>query len=356
MLPSASAACAFDPKLAEQEFDRTEVIRDAFARYDHNGSGVLSATEWRQMLRELCESSDFKPEDMDLERWPTDLQKWAQHEFLKADANGDGVVTLLEFTRYYHTMHEFLRHRLAKSAKTNTIRKQLAEAFLEARSFRRPLSVVLGALEGVLLLDAYGHDYGVELYFSQDECARAECDATRWVRAQTLLDSKVDAYTDPSNTIGEIRFAPIVQIEFESDGDASGASGASPPCVLTMPHCFDLEDLEMEDIVVVTAQMSMTGAKGEWSIVDPARVRLINPPGLSDSSCFVADKRAPPRHRDHDPRWQRRRDLHGLRQGPHPRPHHRPARRLPRVHAREDHADRAREHEPPLCSRPARAV
>lgn len=284
---------AFDPKLAEQEFDRTEVIRDAFARYDHNGSGVLSATEWRQMLRELCESSDFKPEDMDLERWPTDLQKWAQHEFLKADANGDGVVTLLEFTRYYHTMHEFLRHRLAKSAKTNTIRKQLAEAFLEARSFRRPLSVVLGALEGVLLLDAYGHDYGVELYFSQDECARAECDATRWVRAQTLLDSKVDAYTDPSNTIGEIRFAPIVQIEFESDGDASGASGASPPCVLTMPHCFDLEDLEMEDIVVVTAQMSMTGAKGEWSIVDPARVRLINPPGLSDSSCFSWPTNAP---------------------------------------------------------------
>lgn len=61
---------AFDPKLAEErETGQLDTIRDAFARYDHDGSGVLSPTEWRQMLRELCEASDFSPEDMDLEKW-----------------------------------------------------------------------------------------------------------------------------------------------------------------------------------------------------------------------------------------------------------------------------------------------
>ena len=268
---------AFDPSLATDHADRSEMIRDLFARYDSDGSGVLNADEWRQMLRELCESSDFKLEDMDLEKWPVDVQKWAKFEFLKADVNGDGVVSLLEFTKYYHTMHEFLRHRLSRTAKANTIGKQLAEAFIEARSFRRPLAAILSSLGGSLLLDAYGHDHGIELFFEPAKCAAA--DPQRWVRAQTLISFKVDHITDPTNTIGDIRFSPIVLVEFEAAAD-----GAAPtaPYTLTMPHCFDLEDLEMEDIVVV-----MCGLKeNEWTIVEPSCIKLIIPAdGLQ--SCFL---------------------------------------------------------------------
>lgn len=250
-----------------------KLVRECFAKYDTDGSGSLSTVEMSAMLTELCTS-------VHVDATLKEIDIWVQHEIDRADMDKSGTISFAQFAHYYSGLRDFIKDFLIKeialAPNSYAMRQRYDETHVEARSYRRTLSDVFQG-GGSLSLDANGHDYAVELNFDKAEAERAstalgdELKAGRWVRAQTLLDRKVENLVDHSGVaIREARLAPIVLIEFE---DLTGPDRyhKAPPFSLTMPHCLEVTTAQSSQLVVVRAELDGSG----WEEVDAAKVELL---------------------------------------------------------------------------------
>lgn len=193
--------------------------------------------------------------------------------FALSDVNKDGSLSFEEFVEFYNQLVEFIKLQLlnknkrcaSNRAATHTELEwpergmsvripradgrmpsclravtslRLREEFLEARSFKQhleslPSELIDKKLWKVLHFGILGHEYDVEVRIPPDIAANT-ADARKWVRAQTLLEEKVDHFVDKTQLLGE-PFSPIVSVELE------GGTTLESPFTIVFPHCFGTE-------------------------------------------------------------------------------------------------------------------
>ena len=203
---------------ASQEYHARRA-RECFERYDTDRSGLLSLPEMKAMLSELCVGLDaITDREVDI---------WAAHEFERADVNHDGTIDAEEFEEYYKGLREHLRKQLARGAAARLLRLQFEEAAVEATAEEVPLKAVMGTAVRLGADSPQHAHYNVSLTLpaaDSDEVAQLmatksagveDFNSDRWVRAQTLLPSKMGHLARP-DAASSARLTPIVQVEFET--------------------------------------------------------------------------------------------------------------------------------------------
>lgn len=269
--------------------EQAKLVKEAFSKYDTDGNGFLSMEEMSQMLGELCAGLEINEREVAV---------WSRHEFEKADENSDGVISFEEFEKYFANLQEHLQKELAKDSYGAVMRSRYDELAGEARSYRIPLAKAFE--RKTLRLDAHGHVHGIELAFDAEaakahfEAKGEELNSARWVRAQTLLESKVSHFADGSD--GQIEFhrgsrsaherttllvTSIVQVEFETLHGAARYD-QPPPYKLTVPHCLEPSQLTAADLVVMRCE---DPSSARWAEMSPSEFEVgVSPPMASDGA------------------------------------------------------------------------
>ncbi|KAL1514487.1 hypothetical protein AB1Y20_003586 [Prymnesium parvum] len=217
--------------------DQQEHMRNVMAifnEYDKDGSGHLSFAELKDMVMTMGLAKSYNVAEEQVEAF-------AVAQFRKADMNGDKLITFDEFVDYYNGLRDVLKDSLIHHNKHTFTQLRFKEQYVEARSYRRRLWQVMDEDGGVLHLNMNGHDYGIQIRFP--EGCITEANSNMWVRAQTLLEHKVDHYEDDSGTLGEI-FSPVVLLESEDDFIDSFFVQHELDIEIEFPHCFNRKLME----------------------------------------------------------------------------------------------------------------
>lgn len=239
--------------LAAEVEDRMELISSIFAEHDVDNSNSLSMGEVKDMLLNLqiTEQLGVSKED---------FGTYISEEFTLADRDKNNQISFDEFVDYFNSLQDYIQDSLTRENRFMHTFSMFKEAYVQAKSERLPLKAIVEERGGLLTLDHEGHDYGIEVRFGP-ECLFGSDDdfdsSDGWVRAQTLLENKVDYFMDETDALGML-FSAIVWVEFEDSVEVAD------DFTVRFPHSFYEQSLSKSDIVVVYGSFDT----GTWSEVD----------------------------------------------------------------------------------------
>ena len=260
------------------------MVKEIFDTYDIDKNNAMSGLEVRNMLLDMNLDTTLGVAKEDIAAFVDDefakvslaqdqcssrrrgncLRLMSSTDPPQADSDHDGSLTFAEFVGYYNNLKDLVKDKLTKDNFHVHILRKYQEECVEGASYRRTLNEIVCNHGGLLTLDQsdHGESFQVEVRFAK-ECL-SESNKLKWARVSTMLEHKVDYFSDHTEEVGEV-CSPIVRIEFEGDRLELHAA-----YTVRIPHCF-AADVEKDDIVVAYSTLS----GNTWEEVDPEYFQFV---------------------------------------------------------------------------------